>query len=536
MTQLDNQWKLLYGKIDERIRLTFIVGMLCGLVSHSFMLFNKITFYDDVHLMFRIGGTYKNGRWLMGLIELFNTLVWGKEYSIPAIKGLLYIVLIAMSAAALVMVLDLKSRTSMVLITCIMQVFPCVAVTLRYMFCSYAYGLALLFAVLIMCFVDKGRIGYCAATALVVAVFAIYQAYISVTCVIILLLLIKMCIGGTDLKTIALRILRWLSSFAIGLAAYFVLTKMFLLVTGEHLTSYQGISSAQTNLISKMTRGLYEAYYYFFKMFTGNYQGFSLNRSIRIVMCVLFIASVVLLANIVKNVKEVFGKVLVILFSVAFPMAINAVYVMVGGVSNTYIHGLMVYSTVFVFVIPIVLMEFVTNEGIKTAFLDKIKMVYIIFAFSAMAICYYAVLDNIAYLKGDLLQSKMESYFTSLITQIKSAEGYDPSYEVVLVQNPDREVRYDFSDASVSEAGEITLTDLTAYAGELENTITDYSIISFMEYRLGFDAEKILDYKQGIQDGLLDEIDEQKNMPCYPNYGSIRVIGDKIVIKLSECD
>lgn len=534
MTQIDKITEELYKKIPKNSLTAAIAAFVCGLITHSFMIFNKITYYDDVHLTFSLGGTFKNGRWLLGLIGYADKLLWGNEYGIPTIKGLLAIALIAAAAAVLVDVLEVKSSTSIILIACLMEVFPCVTVSLRYNYCAYVYFLALLMAVITAKLVDKGKWGYIVACMTGICVFAIYQAYIAVVCVLYVLLMMKMAIDGEDIKTMGIKAAKWLSSLVVTLVVYFIATKCFCLVTREKMTDYQGLSSMNKGLGSKIFHGFGEAYRNYLSLFVKDYEGVNFNQSIRIFIIFVVLIAVALIIMAAVNAKKAANKIAIAVLGACMPLAINAIYFMVSHDNGGFIHGVMIYSVVFVFIIPIVMLEYVNKIEAAKALICKCKLEYIAAILTLAVIIYYGVYDNAAYLKAEMLQSQMNSYFTTFITQVKEAEGYNPDYDVVLVQNKNRECRYDFNDSSLYSDDELKAITLTCYTGVIDDTITDYSMPSFLKYRCGYDADKILDYYEGIEEGTLETIEGVEDMPCYPNDGSIKVIGNRVVIKLSE--
>ena len=78
----------LVGKVNMYSKLAFLVSFFAGLLTHGFMLLNKIPFYDDIALLFHTGGTYKNGRWFLGVIGAVEYKMFGGNYSTPMLKGL----------------------------------------------------------------------------------------------------------------------------------------------------------------------------------------------------------------------------------------------------------------------------------------------------------------------------------------------------------------------------------------------------------------------------------------------------------------
>ena len=104
--------------------------------------------------------------------------------------------------------------------------------------------------------------------------------------------------------------------------------------------------------------------------------------------------------------------------------------------------------------------------------------------------------SNILYLKADVMQTQMISYYTTLITRIESIEGYTEDAQVV-------------------------------YIGEYDKH--DKNLVGISEY---FDDLDLATYKGEpiFNDGNA----EVASMPCYPDQGSIRCINGKIVVKFAD--
>ena len=112
-----------------------IAALACGVTAHSFALFNSIHNYDDIlQQPTGYGAGITLGRWLLTLLGDFFTKFLGLGYNLPMVNGLIYVLLIALSAAVLVNTLKISDRRSAALIGCLMVTFPtvCAAMAFRY--------------------------------------------------------------------------------------------------------------------------------------------------------------------------------------------------------------------------------------------------------------------------------------------------------------------------------------------------------------------------------------------------------------------
>ena len=128
--------------------------------------------------------------------------------------------------------------------------------------------------------------------------------------------------------------------------------------------------------------------------------------------------------------------------------------------------------------------------------------------------------SNICYLKADVMQTQMISYYTTLITRIESTEGYTEDTPVVYIGEYDK---HDKNLVGISEYFDDL--DLATYKGEL--IFNDYAWKEAMELWCGF-APELGDAAE------FDGNAEVASMPCYPDQGSIRCIYGKIVVKFAD--
>lgn len=176
----------------------------------------------------------------------------------------------------------------------------------------------------------------------------------------------------------------------------------------------------------------------------------------------------------------------------------------------------MYYSYVFLMIFPLALLDRCINSwGGKTA----IAVEYVVTFATVLGVFSYCHFANGQYISMQLSLEQASSYYTTMITKIKSMEGYHEDLKVV------------FSG--------VDIVDKTLYHNEIMNTFSmsgrddaladAYSKQNFILYYCGFDAE-IAD------EDILSEQSKTvlESMPTYPNEGSIQILGKAVVVKLSE--
>ena len=170
----------------------------------------------------------------------------------------------------------------------------------------------------------------------------------------------------------------------------------------------------------------------------------------------------------------------------------------------------MLYTLVFTFVFPLIVLDryeqlFINqrrnNFGILLQWVAILLNVIIIF--------YYIGYDNVLYSKADMIQKQTDTYCTTLVTQIKSVDGYSDEFPIILVQNKEKEGRFDFNDASMLEVTEYSNIFLNPYGGTMNNWIRDYSFEYYFKYRTGFATKLDKDISS------IENFDLVEQMPCY---------------------
>lgn len=155
------------------------------------------------------------------------------------------------------------------------------------------------------------------------------------------------------------------------------------------------------------------------------------------------------------------------------------------------------------------------NFGVETIYIYiYIFGLLLLLAFSGL----YCLYDNVCYVKSEFQKQRMISYYTTLITRIKSAERYQDELPVVYI-NP-------------GKIEDSTLRDIPAFREvRLEGSLyggakrgINGAWRAFMNHWCGFspiegDPEKY------------EHLPEVQAMPRYPDAGSIRVINGAVVVK-----
>lgn len=223
-------------------------ALISGIAVHCFALVNILHNYDNILQQPKgYGAGITSGRWLLSILgDIFGNFL-DLGYNFPAVNGLAYLVLVALSAALVIRLLKIQNRLSCILAGCLMATFPTVCATMLFRFTSVYYGLCLLLSVLAAWAAPKPKYGIFLSALFTACALGIYQAYTPVTIgLFVLILMGKSLEENADFSKLVRLGLRFCVALVLGLGVYFVLLKLSLAVYslwGEvTLDSYLGIN------------------------------------------------------------------------------------------------------------------------------------------------------------------------------------------------------------------------------------------------------------------------------------------------------
>ena len=522
--QCIRQW---YSKLSAEVKTAFFCAVIFGLMAHLYQFTNKLYNYDELtNTPGGIGLSTEQGRWLLNLMGRFMRSVFGGSYSLPFFNGIFALLFLAVSAALLVSALDVKRRLTAGILGGLLVVFPAVVSMYFFMFLALYYAIGIFFSVLAAYLVVKYPRSICANVAAVLLIagsLGIYQAYFPNTvCILLMVVILEAAFGNVagkeQWKRFWITVVRYLAIMAAGLVVYFLINKMYLAVTGIQLTSYQGGDTMGAITVSQLLGGIKNCYTSFFRLGFEDVMGINYNRTVkRLIKVVWILLGAGIASYLALKKKEYMNKLIVILGLMIFPLAMFLIYVMA---PNSACYTLMAYAVVFLFVFCVVWLD-ACWENLRTAKNLFIGMNWVAALTMAALIISYIWYANGNYMALEYTKYHDMAYCQTLITQIKSVDGYSDDMPVIVVGSQ-------VSDSTNSMGSMIS--DTFIVGGRADSNLGYNSVLYIMSKYLGF-SPQYGGYEETQEWMARDEV---KNMPSYPDEGSIQVIDGSIVVKLSE--
>ncbi|MBQ3210297.1 MAG: glucosyltransferase domain-containing protein [Oscillospiraceae bacterium] len=486
------------NKVFSAYALPFFTCIVVGLLAYFFVFTNKLLNLDEISGLFKKGESISSGRWALWLSGFIFP-----DVSMPWIYGVLSLIMIAVSACITVNVFRIENRLIKVLLCALLTVFPSQIVTFSYIFTCAPYALALLMSVASVYFTLRGgRMNFVLGGLLMAFSLGIYQAYLSVAAALYVVYIIKLLIDGElSEKDIIRRGLGCIAALATALVFYFVINKLFMLLSATEYNSYAD-SSMNRDLVS-LLGGVRVAYTAFVGYFLKGYYHLCATPFSQIVHIIcLIIAGAGLVIFMSGSSKA--RNALLILCLALLPLAINCLYVV-----SSLRHTLMLYSFTALYVLAAVCAEKLMG-GRKLIMRDALL------AAMALVLCCNIVYANKLYLKMKLEYEGAYGFYQSLVSAIKTADGFDSETMVVITGD---ETDY------VYHTDRIDTSDLV---GIMEGLINVYSRSDFITYYIGFTPPPV-NWDNWLEAGGNELIEK---MPQYPYEGSIQKTGDYMIVKL----
>lgn len=523
--QNDSLFSQIQNWLDTHIarhhRIIFLICFALILLTHLYMFTNLFINHDNVNKMFSNENSLPSGRWLK---EWSRNLTGG--FSSPWLNGIVAALLLAAACTLFAAIFDVRRPLPACLLILCMVAFPTVTSIYTYMQDAVGNCLSMLLAVLAVWLIHRGGVAAGLLGALCITCsMGIYQAFFCLTAAaLVLTMLVEVCEGRwkDSIKSFFVTGLRYLSWLALGMAFYFMVTKICLWYTGTELLDYRGISSMGQITPAILLQRVKDAYLRLESYYFNNYMYFLKWFPILVKVSLLADAVTVGFLFWTRGLhKSIDSFVQLAVLLDIFPLACNSIYLMTDAWA---VHNLMIYPAVLPLLLPVLLGNRITVQDI--AALGKLGKGHLrtlgtlcacgLLVIQAAFGYQFFVTTNRAYTCMELTYQSSYAYFTRLTAKIELQPGYTPDTPVAFL-------------GQASQPTSIPYPYMTGVLS-LEETINMYSRSKFLNY---FMSSSYHDASSEETEAVKASLEFQQ-MPCYPAEGSIATINGVIVVKLGE--
>ncbi|MBR4891303.1 MAG: glucosyltransferase domain-containing protein, partial [Clostridia bacterium] len=231
--------KKLNAKILPEWKACFIAALLVGLFAYLYKITNWLPNWDSLVFRYDEQNMVSMGRWFLPVVCSFSSF-----YDLPFLNGILAIVFHALGAVAICRMFNIEKKITASLIGAVIVSFPTVTSVMMYNYVADGYSIAFFISCLAAFYMTKEKPRYLLSAVLIALSVGIYQAYITVTIMLVLLYLIdEMIFKNASFKVIIKKIVSMLLTGILGVALYGIILKVILGIMSIELIDYQGASS-----------------------------------------------------------------------------------------------------------------------------------------------------------------------------------------------------------------------------------------------------------------------------------------------------
>ena len=522
-----------YDNIDKRIKMCFLSAFICGLFAHIYALTNHLYNYDELwHTPTGFGTGLEVGRWALSITVWIQKVLFDDCFTIPFINGMLTIILYAVAACFVVSALDIKDEFYAIIVGGLMTTFPALTCRMFFMFTTHYYAIGIAMAAAGAWIIAKKKLNILKvmiAIALTVYGMAIYQAnFTTAVCILVGNLLVWLITENVELKTAIKKCINYVLYLGACMALFLAGSKIALSITGKQMETYENLDQMGRLSMEQLIEGIIRCYKTFFKLPIIDVYSMNPNRIVKITFLICFLVFLYTFVKVWMMKKEVYLKVLVSLVFAVLPIAVNLIIIM--AISSGTMYSIMVYEIVFVFIISIACLEAIrTCNSDITAIpnkmvIDKVETLLnsVTAVMLVITVITYIWFANGNYLAMEYTNQHDNAYYQTLMTQIKSVDGYHADMPITMIGKPVVDSTYTRQDMI---GGTFNIS------GKSSTNINAYSSWNIMTRVLGYDP---VNRNSDEEEEYFRGLDEVVNMPCYPSSGSIKIIDDTIVIKFQE--
>lgn len=522
-----------YDNIDKRIKMCFLSAFICGLFAHIYALTNHLYNYDELwHTPTGFGTGLEVGRWALSITVWIQKVLFDDCFTIPFINGMLTIILYAVAACFVVLSLDIKDEFYAIVVGGLMTTFPALTCRMFFMFTTHYYAIGIAMVAAGAWIIAKKKLNILKVTvaiALTVYGMAIYQAnFATAVCILVGNLLVWFITENVELKTAIKKCINYVLYLGACMALFLAGSKIALSITGKQMETYENLDKMGQLSMEQLIEGIIRCYKTFFKLPIIDVYSMNPNRIVKIAFLICFLVFLYTFLKVWMMKKEVYLKVLVSLVFAVLPIAVNLIIIM--AISSGTMYSIMVYEIVFVFIISIACLEAIrTCNSDITAIpnkmvIDKVETLLnsVTAVMLVITVITYIWFANGNYLAMEYTNQHDNAYYQTLMTQIKSVDGYHADMPITMIGKPVVDSTYTRQDMI---GGTFNIS------GKSSTNINAYSSWNIMTRVLGYDP---VNRNSDEEEEYFRGLDEVNDMPCYPSSGSIKIIDDTIVIKFQE--
>ena len=386
----------------------FFSAFLFGLAAHAYKITNWLPNWDSLVFRYDPQNMLGIGRWFLPVACAF-----GSFYDLPWLAGLFAILIHGIGAVCICRMFGVQKKMTAVMIGAVVATFPTVTSVMTYNYVADGYALSFLLAVLAANCLTAKKPKFIASVILITLSVGIYQAYITVTVMLLLCYLIRETVQKeTKVKTVLLQCVRFLFAGALGMALYYLVLTVLLKITGTALLEYQGFDNAASLAGLDILGSLYVIKHSFTDFFFDFSGGVNVWNALN---CVIFALTVLFYGyEVVKNKTGIVKVLLLGVFAVLLPIGASILAFVNSSVDY---HNLMKMG--FCVFYLFLLLQYEKEENAKWNLFAR----WAILLSATVLVCNQVVIANVSYHKLQMSYEKSLGTLIRIADRIEQTDG-----------------------------------------------------------------------------------------------------------------
>lgn len=503
----------------------FVIYFVCGFTAHMGIWTYKVASTDtNFNGLFYYTPDWEIslGRWLIPVMDKIRYY-----FCFPIFSTILSLVYISISIVIILNLLEIKDAVIRIFSGILLIVTPCISFSLMFYYCSDSYAMSMLLASLFVYIIKKDISirNIILSIIFIIGSLALYQAYVGYAATLCMSLLILYLLKNKELVFVVKKAVYMLACALTGTILYYIITKIIHAITGIQFANYAGANALSKTTIMDIKNAIAISYQKFYELFFG-YMGLestSFFRSRELFILIVLCSFTAMLVIIVQSklYKDPVRILLLICCLIAYPFA-NGIILLI--VKSHGMHNLMIQSYYVIFILFAAIIEMYQNNGFS-----KIKWInpFVITSFFVILVIGFSfellAVNNATYEYFNIKRNKMDSIANRILVEAENLDGYDEDVEFVFAGKLDSSYPIDTYLEKMSFSGADIL--------DANNLFQNNAIIENI-YR-----EDLGCYIHLCNDDLYKMIvtsDEYEKMPIYPEKGSVKLLNNIVVVKLSD--
>lgn len=493
-------------------KICFFTALITGLFAHLYKITNWLPNWDSLVFRYDAQNMIAMGRWFLPVVCSFSSF-----YDLPLLNGITAIIFHALGAVCIVKMFNVHKKITAGLIGAFIVSFPTVTSVMMYNYVADGYSIAFFLSALAALNMTKEKPNCIFSIILITLLTGIYQAYITVTIMLVLFHLTdEIIFNKATFNVILKKTLFMLFTGICAVALYSIILKILLGVLSVELLDYQGANTAA----SLSNIDLHSSFYVIKETFIKYFFNLSGGLSIYFILNIF-----ILLFTVLYYIKSILKNKIYLKPSNLFAIIFFTIMLIPGSCALAFInpdidyHNLMIMGYLVFYMFFLIIYERGTEENKKNT---EIKC-WAVLIISVILILNQIVIANVSYHKAQIAYEKSYGVLIRIADRIEQTEGFEKCDKILVIGSLSGSEPY-----SVTLPPEITgITDGYIIRKD-DGTVGQSVFTSALNDYCGKNYKFITEEEKE----KYSEKEDIKSMECWPSKDCIKIIDDIIVVKL----